>query len=93
VVQVPASIGATAMGFALESLIWTVAGLFVAIGLLAMVFAYRYLKPLTDLAKEAAQIANGEAVFPSEATRTYEAAQLSSALVRLQVNMLKAAPE
>jgi hypothetical protein len=91
VVQVPAATGATAMGFAIGSLVWTVAGLFAAIGILAMVFAYRYLKPLTNLATEAAQIANGESVYPSEATRTYEAAQLSSALVRLQVNMKRQA--
>lgn len=87
VVQVPVTTGATAMGSAMSSLIWTLAGLFAAIGILAIVFAYRYLQPLANLAREAAQIANGESIFPSEATRTYEAEQLSNALARFQARM------
>ncbi|MAM63194.1 cache domain-containing protein [Maritimibacter sp. UBA3975] len=92
VVRVPVSTGNTEMGSVFSYLIWTVAGLLGAIGVLALVFAFRYLKPLADLAHEAAKIADGEPVFPSEATRTFEAEQLSNALARLQVR-IQGAPE
>ncbi|MBV7379666.1 cache domain-containing protein [Maritimibacter dapengensis] len=87
VVQVPIAASIGTIGNVWTSMIWTAFFLFAAIGVLALVFALRYLKPLADLALEAAQIADGEEIYPSEATRSFEAEQLSNALARLQVRV------
>jgi hypothetical protein len=84
VVRVPLAAGPTALGDVMASMFWPIAALFTAIAAVALIFALRYLKPLADLARDAAAIADGHVIYPPEAYSTHEAHLLSTALARLQ---------
>lgn len=87
VVRVPLASTNSALTSAMSSLIWAAVGLFAAIGSLALIFALRYLKPISDLVRNAADIADGNVVYPHEAHSSHEAHVLSNALARLQIRM------
>ncbi|MEC7762568.1 MAG: cache domain-containing protein [Pseudomonadota bacterium] len=87
VVRLPLSSADSAVASTMSSLIWAAVGLFAAIGSLALIFALRYLKPISDLVRNAADIADGNVVYPHEAHSSHEAHVLSNALARLQIRM------
>lgn len=69
------------------TLLAVIAGAVTMFGLVAGLFAYVFLRPISRLVDAADAIAAGEKIYPPESRSSAEAVRLSSALARLQTGV------
>ncbi|KAA9008091.1 cache domain-containing protein [Histidinibacterium aquaticum] len=88
VVRVPALQGQTSLTDFMRQVSWTIAALFMALAVGTVLYAIYFLRPIEELSRAAADIAEGGADYPPESLSSRESAALSAALARIQSRVL-----